>query len=338
MAKKSGKSPSKKSTKHVKPVKAIEVSKISSRNQALSKSRRIKSKPPGRFSIHKKIKHPVKLPSIFRIIRLTALTIWEHRGLFIGLTIVYGLLNLVLVQGLASHTDINALKSQLDKVSSGGLSSIFSGLSVFTVLLGSAGNGSSQTAGAYQLFLDLIVSLAIIWSLRQVMAGHNISVKDAYYRGMYPLIPFVLVLIVIGIQLIPLLIGSLLYSTVINNGIAIAFIEKFIFILIFAVLALTSLYLISSSLFALYIVTLPDMTPIKALKSARKLVRYRRWTVLRKILALPVILVIVAAIIMLPIILIITPVAQWVFFLLTMFALVAVHSYMYILYRELLNE
>ncbi len=96
--------------------------------------------------------------------------------------------------------------------------------------------------------------------------------------------------------------------------------------------------MISSSIFALYIVTLPDMTPLKALRSARELVKGRRWAVILRLLSLPVILLIVAAIIMVPIIIVLTPVAQWVFFLLTMFTLVAVHAYMYTLYRELLNE
>ena len=41
---------------------------------------------------------------------------------------------------------------------------------------------------------------------------------------------------------------------------------------------------------------------------------------------------------MVPIIIVLTPLAQWVFFLLTMFTLVAIHAYMYTLYRELLNE
>jgi hypothetical protein len=96
--------------------------------------------------------------------------------------------------------------------------------------------------------------------------------------------------------------------------------------------------MLASSLFALYIVTLPGMTPIRALRSARGLVRYRRWTVIRKILWLPLLLLLVAAVIMLPIIIWLTAVAQWVFFILSMFALLAVHSYMYALYRELLNE
>jgi hypothetical protein len=279
-----------------------------------------------------------KLSSVWKLARNTSLFLWRHKKLFVGITLVYGLLNLVLVKGLAATTDVGSLKDQLNQVFTGNFGSLASSLSVFVVLVGSAGNGSSQTAGAYQLFLALIASLAIIWTLRQLLAGSRPRVRDAYYNGMYPLIPFILVLLVIGLQLLPLLIGSSLYSLVITNGIAVYALERILWALLFAGLALWSLYMISSSLFALYIVTLPDMTPLKALRSARDLVRYRRWTVMRKLLSLPLILLVAAAIIMMPIIIWLTPLAQWIFFLLTMFGLVAVHAYIYTLYRELLND
>ena len=279
-----------------------------------------------------------KLPNVWQLTRRAALTLWRHKQLFIGITLVYGLLNVVLAQGLSGGTDVSTLRHTLSQAFTGHFGSLSSGLSIFVLMIGSAGNNSDPTAGAYQLFLALIASLAIIWALRQVLAGATIRIRDAYYRGMYPLVPFVLVLIVVGLQLIPLLVGSVLYGLVINNGIAVLFIEKLLWALLYGLLALLSLYMISSSLLALYIVTLPDMTPMKALRSARELVRHRRWTVLRKILCLPVILLIVAAIIMLPIIIWLTPLAKWVFFLLTMFSLTAVHGYMYTLYRELLNE
>lgn len=264
--------------------------------------------------------------------------IWSHKKLFIGITLVYGVLNLVLVQGLAGNTDVSNLKHTLDQVFTGNLGSLVSGLSIFVVLVSSAGNSSSQTAGAYQLFLAIITSLAVIWALRQILSGDSIRIRDAYYRGMSPLVPFILILLVIGLQLIPAFIGATLYSQIITGGIAVYFIEKLVWAVLFGLLVLLSLYMLSSSLFALYIVTLPNMTPMKALRSARQLVRYRRWTVLRKVICLPIILLVLAAIIMVPIIIWLTPFAQWIFFLLTMFALVAVHTYMYSLYRELLNE
>lgn len=300
--------------------------------------RRIKQPTYKSLRLQKRIKHPIKLPSVYKLTKTSALTIWNHKGLFAGITVIYGLLNLILVQGIAGTNDASSLKDSLDQIFTGNFGGLASGLSIFAIMLGSAGNSTSQTAGAYQFFLALIGSLAIIWALRQVLAGVSLRVRDPYYKGIYPLVPFLLVLLFVGLQLIPLLIGSSIYTIVINNGIAVLGVEKFLWALLYGLLALLTFYMLSSSLFALYIVTLPDMTPMKALRSARELVRYRRWTVLRKIISLPVILLIVAALIMVPIIVWLTSLAQWVFFILTMSALLAIHTYMYTLYRELLNE
>lgn len=303
-----------------------------------AKPRRLQLAPYKSLRLQKRIRHPAKLPNVWHLTRTAALTLWQHKRLFIGIGLVYGGLNVVLAQGLSGGTDVSSLKAAFQEVSTGNFGELASGLSIFAALVGSAGNTSSQVAGAYQVFLALIGSLAVIWALRQVVAGRRPRIRDTFYHGMYPLIPFILVLLVVGLQLIPLLVGSGLYSLIISQGIAVLAAEKLVWALLYASLALLTLYMLSSSLFALYIVSLPDMTPMKALRSARELVRYRRWTVLRKVLALPVILLIVAAVVMLPIILWLTPLAQYVFFLLTMFALVAVHAYMYTLYRELLND
>lgn len=278
------------------------------------------------------------LPSIWRMSKATALLLWRYRWLFAGIALIYGLLNLVLVQGLANGTDIGSLKDQFRQVLAGRFAALGSSLAVFAVLVGSAGNGSSQTAGAYQLVLVVMVSLAVIWALRQVLAGSTVRIRDAYYKGMYPIVPFILVLAVIGLQLLPLMIGYSLYNIVMTNGIAVQAYEKFFWLVLFLGLSGWSLFMLTSSLFALYIVTLPDMTPLKALRSARQLVRFRRLTVLRKIILMPVLLLVIAAVIMVPIIIWLTPLTQWVFFVLTTFSVVVVHAYMYTLYRELLNE
>lgn len=286
----------------------------------------------------KPTRRPVKLPSAWQLAKQSAMMLWEHKQLFIGITLMYGLLNLVLVQGLTGGADISSLKASVNSAFSGHLGFLATGIGTFAVLVGTAGNNGSQTAGAYQMILAIISSLAIIWALRQVSLGKRPGIRDAYYRGMYPLIPFIIVLFVIGLQLVPLVVGSSVYTLVINNGIATHAIEKILWGLLAILLSFLTLYMLSSSLFALYIATLPDMTPMKALRSARELVRHRRWTVLRKLLCLPIFLLLVAAIVMVPLIIILAPLASWVFFLLTMFSLAAVHSYVYNLYRELLNE
>ena len=94
--------------------------------------------------------------------------------------------------------------------------------------------------------------------------------------------------------------------------------------------------MITASIFAMYIVTLPDMTPIKALKSARGLVQYRRWEVMRKLLFLPIITVIIGVILLVPIVMFLTPVAEPVFLVFSSSLIVLAHAYVYGLYKELL--
>ncbi len=288
--------------------------------------------------LQKRIKHPVRLPSVKAVTRQTVSLLWQHRQLFVGITLVYGALNFLFVQGFTGGSDVSTLKDSFTGVFKGHLGFLPTGLGVFAVLLGTAGNTTSPTAGAYQIFLAVITSLAVIWALRQVLAGRTPSVKDSFYKGMFPLVPFILVVMIIGLQLLPMVIGASLYSGVINNGIALYAVEKIIWALLCGMLMLLTLYLITSSIFALYIVTLEGMAPMEALRSARDLVRHRRWTVMRKLICLPVILLIIAGIVMLPIIILLTPLAQWVFFLLTMFSLVAAPASVYTLCRELLNE
>ncbi|HEX5798415.1 MAG TPA: hypothetical protein VFX79_03590, partial [Candidatus Saccharimonadales bacterium] len=177
---------------------------------------------------------------------------------------------------------------------------------------------------------------AIIWSIRQVLAGERIRFRQAFYEGMYPIIPFLLVLFVLGLQLIPATIGSFLLTTVISGGLAVTFVEQFIWWVLFGLLTLLSLYMLLSSIFALYIVTLPGMAPLKALRSARGLVLNRRVSIGLRLLGLPALGIFVYVAVLLPAIIAIPVLAVPIFALLSSFGLFFVHSYIYNLYRELL--
>lgn len=305
--------------------------------EAVADGPRMVKKPRHRsFRLQKRIKAE-KLPGAFRLMKTALGTLIRHWKLFLVVVLIYGALNLVLVQGFQAVSGVSETKAVLDEFFSGNWGRLASGLTVFTYLLGSAsGNASNPTAGAYQLMLTLVVSLAVIWLLRQVYAGHEVRARDGFYRGMTPLVQFVLVLLVVCLQLIPMAIGLLLYSTVVASGIAVTGLELFVWALLAFLLTLLSLYMVTSSIFALYVVTLPDMTPLRALRSTRELVANRRWMVMRKVLFLPLALVVLAAIIVLPFILFLTPLAAWVFLILTMLLIPVVHSYLYALYRAML--
>jgi hypothetical protein len=287
------------------------------------------------FRLGKPIKGE-KLPGAFRLLQEALGVIGRNSKVFLGIVLIYGALTALLVQGFSAAGSLDEAKETLDQLFTGNWGQLAGGLTLFVYLLGASGNTASPAAGAYQLMLGLVVGLAFIWLLRQLYAGHKVRVRDAFYRGMAPLVQFVLVLGVVIVQLLPLAIGLMLYSTVTANGLAATAVEGLLWALLALVLSSVSLYMISSSLFALYIVTLPNMTPLAALRSARQLVVNRRWAVLRKLLFLPFILLVIAALIVVPIILFATPLAAWVFFALTMLLLPIVHSYMYALYRSLM--
>lgn len=304
---------------------------------ASKKPRQLKAPSYSSFRLQRRIK-PLqpKMPSAPAVFRRAARLLTSYWKVFLGIIAIYGVLNALFVQSFSGAGDITATKDLLDEVFGGGAQQLITSTSIFVYLLGSSGNGGSEIAGAYQMMLTLIVSLALVWMLREAYAGNRARIRDAFYRGMYPLVPFLLVLCVIIIQLIPLATGLFLYNIATTQGIAVVAIEQALWFVFLCLSALLSFYWLSSSLFALYIVCLPDMTPLKALRAARELVRFRRWTVMRKILFLPFMLVVVSALVMLPVILFATPLAPWVFFILSMLILPLVHSYMYTLYRELL--
>lgn len=291
-----------------------------------------------RFRYSKRIKHPgPRLSSGWRLFWRSFRPLIQNWRLFGGILLVYTVLTIVFVRGFSSTSHLIELKTALDGVFSGTGGQLSTGVTLFGVLLGSNA-GTSQVATVYQTMLGILVSLSLIWSLRQVHAEQKkrTTIKDAFYKSTHPLIPFLLVILFIGVQLIPFLLGATIYSIVASNGLAVGLWEQIAWAAVFFLLALWSLYMLASSLFAVIIVTLPGMTPVKALRSARKLVRYRRWTVLRKLIFLPFIILLVLAVIMLPLILWATVLAEWSYFVLSLVALVVVLSYMYTLYRELL--
>jgi hypothetical protein len=289
------------------------------------------------FRLQKRLKpvsNKIALPNVFNLMRGTFGVMRRHWKVFLGIVLIYGVMNLILVQSF-SATDINQTKENLDSFNTGRFGGVVSSLMLFLYMASTSGNIDSSTAGAYQLFLTVITSLALIWVFRQAYAGKPMRVRDGFYWGMYPLIQFLLVLSVVIIQLMPVVIGGYLYNLV-TTGIAASGIELTLWAIVLALLALASLYMLSSSLFALYIVCLPEVTPMQALKSAKELVQFRRWTVMRKIIFLPIFLFVSAILLVVPLIFFAPIVASVTFLLTSMAGLPIIHGYMYRLYRELL--
>ena len=270
-----------------------------------------------------------KLSSVFGLTRQAVRTPWSRKKQFAGIAAIYGLLNIIFVSGLGSGIDVTTIRDSFS-------SRIVGGIAAYVQLLGGSGNTASEVAGVYQMMLFLVASLALVWALRQTHAENAFRIRDAYYKGMHPLVPSIVVVCVMGLQLLPAVIGATVYQTIMVSGIAATGAQSIIWLIALLAAFLLSLYFLVSSLQAFYVATLPDMTPWVALRAARKLVKSRRWTVLRKVLFLPLLLILITAVLMLPVIIALPALAQLWLLIIAPVLIVFSHSYLYGLYKELL--
>jgi hypothetical protein len=276
---------------------------------------------------------PRPLSSAWQITLTSARFLRAHWLFFVTFLALYAALSIIL--GTSFSSDVSTVKSQV--AAAVGHNAALAGLSTYALILGTG--GASGSASAYQYMLLTAGSLAVIWALRQYMSDtppQALKVKDAFYRGMYPLVQFIIVLAVLGVELLPLVAGGALYGLLVGNGIVVNGFEQAVAVAFFLLLAGVSVWLLTRSIFALYIVTLPDALPVQALRDSQKIVRGRQLAVIRKLLFLMVVLLLVSAVVTVPVIIVAAPLTAVVVFVLTIAMLPFVHTYLYTLYRELL--
>ena len=288
------------------------------------------------FRLSKRLKHPgPKLPNSFQLTKRAFAHVWRYKKLFAILALTYLAFNLLFVRGFIFTVDLNETKDAVSDLFTGTTGQLAGSLTVMGLLIGSL-SPSSEVAALYQSMLVLVFSMFMIWALRQTHGGELPRARDVFYKSSYPLVQFVIVLFVVGIQLLPMMLGNFLYAAALGSGLISGFTEVLAVSALVFLLILWSLYMVTSSLFAAYIVTLPDMTPLRALRSAKGLVQHRRWTVMRKVIFIPFAVLLFGFVVMLPVIWFAGIAAEAVFLILSAFILPVVHSYVYALYRELL--
>lgn len=314
--------------------------KAQTKNQEKPAPRKLKKPSYKSFKLQKRIKHPAPaLPSSFALCKESLRLIKQNKKLFLKLGLLYGFITFFILGGIGEGLNVVQMKDAFKNALQGNFNNVGVSISLFAYLLGGATNTATEITRIYQTLTIIIFSLALIWTIRQLKGNVKVAqIREGFYKGMYPLVPFMLVFAAITLQFIPLMIGNFMYTTASQGELIVSSAEQAVWYVLFGLLAVLTFYMLSSSVFALYIVTLPDMTPMRALRSARKLVQFRRFTVMRKLLLLPLYMVTLAAIITIPVLIWITFLAEPLFYFLTMFALPFIHIYIYSLYRHLLVE
>lgn len=286
-----------------------------------------------------KIKSYKPLPSAWKLWKASLQMFWKHRrtiGLFL---FVYAILYVIFVRGLSGGLELGELRKTLEESS---ITGVLASVTLFGVLVSDSSSTTTETASIYQGLLLVVGSLAFIWLLRQLSGDKpvRVRIRDTYYRGMQPLVPFLTVLFIIALEFLPFSIGGYILNVVLANSLTGSGSELFGIYVISLLLVVLSLYLVSGSIAALYIVTLPGMEPIKALRASHELLRVHRWSVTRKFVLLVLFLLGAGLLIFIPLLLVIPSPLTWIneylFFAGSVSGFAVFHIYMYNLYKSLL--
>lgn len=296
----------------------------------------------------------LQLPGYFAFSRSVTKTLLKHKKVFLWLAATYGLLTIILV-GIGSQETYNSLTSTLQDTGS----QIFQGnwgqigqAALLFVSIGSSGLNASPTEAQqiYIVFLALLVWLTTVWLLRSLLAGHKVKMRDGLYSAGAPIIATLLVVLVLIVQLIPVALAAIGYAAASSTGLLNGGVAAMLFWIVAGLLVVMSLYWITSTFFALIIVTLPGMYPIKALRAAGDMVIGRRLRILLRLLWMMVSIVIIGAVVFIPIILIDTglthvwpvvanvPVVPITLTIFSVTAFIWSASYIYLLYRRVVDD
>lgn len=276
---------------------------------------------------------PKGVPSSWSLLRSTLSFIYLHKKKLAGVLAVFLVLYLLMVRA-SSNFDIGA-NSQLISNELGDNPAV-NNLLLTGILLGSGGSSETGASSISTFLLFIIGSLAVIWAIRHLEAGKKFRVRDSYYKGMYPLIPFLLVVFLISIQLVPFAIGGLLYSSSEISGFITSSLERLLFVSAWIGLGLLSVYWLANSLMSIYAVTLPDIYPLQALRSTKQVVKGRRWSIFLKIFALGIFLLLIGGTLLFMIVITAPVVAVLAYDLFVAGALLITHVYLFKLYKSLL--
>lgn len=146
---------------------------------------------------------------------------------------------------------------------------------------------SESALSSYGSFATLIMNVAVVSTIIKFKAGsQKVTLAEAYYAGTSQFVAFVCVVGLLGLQLIPLLFGGLIYvSGSTGATVGLSSVEMILLGGVWLLFALPSFRWLTRSVFALYLVQENDTRPVAAVKASSSLVRGKSWQAFGRILA-----------------------------------------------------
>lgn len=198
------------------------------------------------------------------------------------------------------------------------------------------------------IVLVIMSWLTLVYAARHIYGGNGrLKLRDALYNAGGPFVPLLMLLAIVIVQLLPLALVAIGYSAIsgagyINDGIAIENMAAWCAIALIGVL---TIYWMVTSLLSLITITIPGIYPMRAYFETSVLVSGRRVKILLRLLAMLLPLVLVWLVVLIPVVLLDShfkftnvPLVQLATTMLVAASIIWLTTYLYMLYRRLLDS
>ena len=287
----------------------------------------------------------LRLPGYIAFSRHVWQVIWDNRKLFLKFLLLYAILSIVIMGALNQDAYVT-LRNGLNEVSTElDLDRVFT---LFTTAVTDSSGQDATFAGQLTAGLFLLLGwLTTVWILRQRLVGDEIRLRDALYNAGAPILSTLMLLLFAIVQLLPLTLVLLAYTVITGAGVINLSIdiENMAAFLAVVVMAVMTLYWLTTTLIALVMVTKQGIYPFQALRMAGDIVVGRRLRVMYRLLFMVIPVIVLWVLVLAPIIILDNaiqidwlPLVQIFTLILSTVTLIWVASYIYILYRFIIED
>ena len=307
-------------------------------------------------SYYEDYQRKTELPSLTSQASAAFKMFFKFWKIFLPLLLIFVGLYIFLIGAMSENTlaDVKANVEQTNKdVADGKIGTV--GKAGLT-LLGIISTGGLTTMNDAQIVIAVLL-FAIIWLVtiylaRHLLAGRQeIKMRDGFYSALSPLVSTLVVGLIIFLEAVPIMLTIIVFQVALTTEFLSTPFYALLFFMFAALMITLSLYLLSSSFFAIIVVSAPGLYPLTAVRMAKNLIMGRRLRFLIRVFYLVIIVALLYLLLLMPAIILdgamksqfawLTeskiPFVAIIQLTITVFIFIYLSIYFYLFYRALLD-
>lgn len=307
-------------------------------------------------SYYEDYQRKTELPSLTSQASAAFKMFFKFWKIFLPLLLIFVGLYIFLIGAMSENTlaDVKANVEQTNKdVADGKIGTV--GKAGLT-LLGIISTGGLTTMNDAQVVIAVllftIIWLVTIYLARHLLAGHQeIKMRDGFYSALSPLVSTLVVGLIIFFEAIPIMLTIIVFQVALTTEFLSTPFYALLFFMFAALMITLSLYLLSSSFFAIIVVSAPGLYPLTAVRMAKNLIMGRRLRFLIRVFYLVIIVALLYLLLLMPAIILDgilkaqfawladskIPFVAIIQLTITVFIFIYLSIYFYLFYRALLD-